>query len=81
MMDTSIKQTIQRMMDPYIPRIVLGIVTETSPLEIVLEDDIGVRLHDQSLIIPSRIDELAEDDELYMLSVAMDSVYYVLDKV
>ena len=82
MMNTSIKQLIQQMVEPYIPRIVIGVVRSLVPIEIIVEDDIGILLHDVSLIIPSRVwEDMSEGDEVYMLSVARGKIHYVLDIV
>lgn len=80
-MDTSIKQLIQRMIEPYITRIVIGVVQSVDPIEIVVEDDIGILLHDASLTIPSRMSDLEVGDEVYMQTTARNKIYYVMDRV
>lgn len=81
MADTSIKQLIQKIASEGVPGIVIGVVSSVNPVEIIQKDDIGIRLHNQSLIIPSSKLPLAVGEEIYMLSVSNNKVYYILDRV
>lgn len=78
---TSLKQLFQQIANASMPQIVIGVVVSEDPLKIVLKDDIGVRLSSVSLIIPSGKKPLQKDEELYMLSVSNNKIYYVLDRV
>ena len=49
---TSIKQLIQQMVQPYVPKIVIGIVTSEDPLQVTLQNDININLSAISLTIP-----------------------------
>ena len=49
---TSIKQLIQQMIQPYVPKIVIGIVTSEDPLQVTLQNDININLSAISLTIP-----------------------------
>ena len=80
MTNTSLKQMIQTLAEAKMPRIVIGVVTETNPIRIVLKDDIGIQLSNTSLTIPSGKIPL-QGEEWYMLSVSNGKVYYLLDKV
>ena len=81
MADTSITQLIKKIAAEGIPGIVVGVVSSVDPVEIIQKDDIGVQLHDQSLIIPSSKLPLEVGEELYLLSVSNNKVYYILDRV
>lgn len=52
---TSIKQLIQQMIQPYVPKIVIGIVTSEDPLQVTLQNDININLSAISLTIPDRL--------------------------
>ena len=81
MADTSLKQLFQKIAQEGMPRIVIGVVMSVEPVEIQQMDDIGILLHDVSLIIPSGKLPLEIGEELYLLSVSNNKVYYVLDRV
>lgn len=80
MVNNSIRQLIREIAEKSMPRIVIGVVTETAPLRVVLKDDIGIQLSKASLLIPGG-KTLAQGDEWYMLAVNDRKIYYVLDKV
>ena len=80
-METSLKQLIQKLAAENVPRIVTGVVTSVNPVKIVQKDDIGIQLSAVSLIIPSSKLPLTLGEEVYLLSVSNNKVYFLLDRV
>lgn len=80
-METSILQQIQTIAGKGAPTVVKGNVTSTSPLRIVLADDINIQLSESSLLIPGRLQPLRAGGQYFMLSVNNNKIYYVLDLV
>ena len=81
MTNTSITQLIKEIAQKGMPGIVIGVVQSTDPVEIIQKDDIGILLHDQSLIIPNGKLPLTVGEELYLLATSNNKIYYVLDRV
>lgn len=78
---TSLKGQIQQIAGKGMPTVVVGNVQSASPIKIVLRDDIGIQLSEKSLLIPQRILPLQQGEDLFLLSVNDNKVYYILDKV
>lgn len=78
---TSIKQLIQQLVQPQLPELAEGIVTNTDPLEITLVNDVKISLHAVSLTIPGRLQPLQKGERLYLLSFRDGNMNYVLDRV
>ena len=62
------------------PGITTGKVTQEEPVTVTLEDDQKVTLSASSLIIPSAKAPLLKGEELYLLSVNNNKLFYVLDR-
>lgn len=77
----SVKELIQKCVQNEMPGLEIGVVTDTDPLRITLEDDAKINLSTASLVIPSRHEPLNEGDRLYMLAINRNKIYYVLDRV
>ncbi len=80
-MPGSIKQFIQNCAKADMPGLEIGVVAETEPLRVVLEDDIKVNLSAVSLVIPSGKLPLETNERLYLLALNGGKIYYVLDRV
>lgn len=78
---TSIKQLIQQMIRPEMPKITTGVVAETEPLRITMVNDLAVNLSAVSLAIPGRLKPLKTGEQFYMLSTNGGKFYYLLDRV
>ena len=59
---TSIKQLIQQMVQPYVPKMVIGAVTSVDPLQVTLQNDINISLSAISLTVPDRLEPLNVGD-------------------
>jgi hypothetical protein len=80
-MAKNITEIIRDICEKSMPSIVTGIVRDTEPLCIILTDDVNIMLSAQSLIIPSGKMPLQDGEELYLLAVNRNKIYYVLDRV
>ncbi len=81
MRPVSIKGQIQEIAGKGMPTVVVGNVESQAPIKIILKDDIGIQLTESSLLIPQRILPLEKGEDLFLLAVNDQKVYYVLDKV
>lgn len=79
-MATSIKELIQQLTSVYQPTVVVGIVTQTEPLQITLKNALGVNLPAEALSIPSRLRPLSVGDSFFMLPYDSGNQYYLLDR-
>lgn len=78
---TSIKQMIQQMVRPYIPKIVIGIVTSKNPLQVTLQNDMHISLSAISLTVPGRLEPLNTGEHFYMFAFNNGKSYYMMDRV
>jgi hypothetical protein len=78
---TSIKEIIQGLAQKNMPNIVIGTVTQVSPLRVTLLNDLAVNLSAASLTIPKRLKPLVLENQYYMLSFDMGNSWYMLDEV
>ena len=78
---TSIKQLIQQMVQPYVPKIVIGIVTSEDPLQVTLQNDININLSAISLTIPDRLKPINAGEYFYMFAFNNGKSYYMMDRV
>ncbi len=76
----SLKELFQGMAAAGMPGITTGKVTQEEPVTVTLEDDQKVTLSASSLIIPSAKAPLLKGEELYLLSVNNNKLFYVLDR-
>ena len=81
MQNTSIKGMIQGLAQHDMPNIVIGTVTQTSPLRITLKNDLGINLSAVSVTIPGRLKPVTLNTQYYMLSFDKGNSYYLLDEV
>lgn len=77
----SIKELMQQCINVEMPELEIGVVVETEPLRITLEDDAKINLSAVSLVIPSGKLPLKANERLYLLSLNGGKLYYVLDRV
>ena len=80
-MATSIKEIIQGLAQKNMNNIVIGTVTQVSPLRVTLLNDLAVNLSAASLTIPKRLKPLVLENRYYMLSFDMGNSWYMLDEV
>lgn len=80
-MATSIKEMIQGLAQQSMPNIVIGTVTQDSPLRVTLLNDLAVNLSAASLTIPGRLKPLVVGRQYYMLSFDKGNSWYLLDEV
>lgn len=80
-MAKSIKQLIQECAKVEMPGIDIGVVTSEDPLRVTLADDVKINLSVTSLVIPSSKQPLKKGEQLYLLSLNGNKLYYVLDRV
>lgn len=78
---TSIKGMIQCLVRNDMPNIVIGTVTQTSPVRVTLKNDLALNLSAVSLTIPGRLKPVAEGKQYYMLSFDSGNSWYLLDEV
>ena len=81
MQGNSIRQLVENIANKNMPEIIIGVVVSVNPVKIVQKDDIGVRISNVSLIIPSAKKPLVLGEELYLLAVSNKKIFYVLDRV
>lgn len=77
----SLKELIQRCVSAEAPAIEVGVITETAPLRVTLEDDAKINLSEKSLVIPSGKSPFEKGERIYMLSLRGGKIYYLLDRV
>jgi len=77
----NITEIFREIAEKSMPNIVSGIVIEENPIRVMLADDNNIRLSSQSLIVPSDKAPLKQGEEIYMLAVNQNKIYYVLDRV
>lgn len=77
----SIKELIRQCASVEMPGLEIGVVMETEPLRITLEDDAKINLSAVSLVVPSGKLPLKVNERLYLLSLNGGKLYYVLDRV
>ena len=70
---TSIKQLIQQMVQPYVPKMVIGAVTSVDPLQVTLQNI--------SLTVPDRLEPLNVGEHFYMFAFNNGKSYYMMDRV
>lgn len=80
-MAKNVSEIIREIAMGIMPSIMTGVVVETEPLCIMLTDDFNIKLSNQSLIIPSGKRPFAKNEQLYLLAVNNNKIYYVLDRV
>lgn len=80
-MPKNITEIFREIAEKSMPNIVSGIVIEENPIRVMLVDDNNIRLSSQSLIVPSDKVPLKQGEEIYMLAVNQNKIYYVLDRV
>lgn len=80
-MPKNITEIFREIAEKSMPNIVSGIVIEENPIRVMLADDNNIRLSSQSLIVPSDKAPLKQGEEIYMLAVNQNKIYYVLDRV
>lgn len=80
-MATSIKEIIQTLQQKEAQGIVIGTVTQTSPLRVTLKNDLAINLSAASLTIPGRLKPLVLNTSYYLLSFDRGNSWYVLDEV
>lgn len=78
---TSIKQLIQQMVQPYVPKMVVGAVTSVDPLQVTLQNDININLSAISLTVPDRLKPLDVGEHFYMFAFNNGKSYYMMDRV
>ena len=78
---TSIKQLIQQMVQPYVPKMVIGAVTCIDPLQVTLQNDIYINLSAISLTVPGRLEPLNVGEHFYMFAFNNGKSYYMMDRV
>ena len=80
-MAKNITEIIREICERSMPNIVTGVVSEVVPLRIMLVDDMNIQLSAQSLIVPSDRLPLKIGEQLYLLAVNRNKIYYILDRV
>ena len=81
MADESIRSMIIKEASVIMPEIYNMRVVSESPLEMVTEGDAPIHVTDESLIIPSRLqDGMAVGKNYYALAFAFTNFYYILDE-
>lgn len=78
---TSIKQLIQQMVQPYVPKMVIGAVASVDPLQVTLQNDININLSAISLTVPDRLKPLDVGEHFYMFAFNNGKSYYMMDRV
>ena len=79
--DINPSQLIQQMVQPYVPKIVIGIVTSEDPLQVTLQNDININLSAISLTIPDRLKPINVGEYFYMFAFNNGKSYYMMDRV
>lgn len=80
-MATSIKEMIQTLQQRDAQDIVIGTVTQTSPLRVTLKNDLAINLSAASLTVPGRLKPLVLGGTYYLLPFDRGNTWYVLDEV
>ena len=69
------------MVQPYVPKMVIGAVTSVDPLQVTLQNDININLSAISLTVPDRLIPLDVGELIYMCSFNNGKSYYMMDRV
>lgn len=80
-MATSIKEMIQTLQQKDMPSVVIGTVTQETPVRVTLKNDLAVNLSAASLTVPGRLKPLSLNTSYYLLSFDRGGSWYVLDEV
>lgn len=80
-MAKNITEIIREICERSMPSVVTGVVTGMEPLRVMLVDDMNILLSAQSLVIPSGKMPLAVGEQVYLLAVNRNKIYYLLDRV